>query len=114
MTGGRTEVIEKSGCSPPSEGSIGLPAGWRWGATPEPLRSGDQGFFLGENGWFDTRWFYYDSMRQPLLLHRPKGIDSGTVSKQLVQNIDVALTVLDRAGAEGSDVSPRMDRPDDP
>jgi arylsulfatase A-like enzyme len=62
--------------------------------------AGDQGFFLGENGWFDKRWMYEESMRQPLVVHWPEGIEPGSVSEQLVQNIDIAPTILDLAGAE--------------
>jgi arylsulfatase A-like enzyme len=64
------------------------------------IYAGDQGFFLGENGWFDKRWIYEESMRQPLIVHWPEGIEAGTVSEDLVQNIDLAPTVLDLAGAE--------------
>ncbi len=64
------------------------------------LYAGDQGFFLGENGWFDKRWIYEESMRQPLIVHWPDGIDPGSVSEHLVQNLDIAPTILDLAGAE--------------
>lgn len=64
------------------------------------LYAGDQGFFLGENGWFDKRWIYEESMRMPLIVHWPEGIEAGAVSEQLVQNLDIAPTMLDLAGAE--------------
>ncbi len=64
------------------------------------IYAGDQGFFMGENGWFDKRWIYEESMRQPLIVHWPEGIDAGSVSKHLVQNLDLAPTVLDLAGVE--------------
>ncbi len=64
------------------------------------IYAGDQGFFLGENGWFDKRWIYEESMRQPLIVHWPDGIDPGSVSEQLVQNIDLAPTILDLADAD--------------
>jgi arylsulfatase A-like enzyme len=64
------------------------------------IYAGDQGFFLGENGWFDKRWIYEESMRQPLIVHWPEGIDPGSVSERLVQNIDLAPTILDVANAE--------------
>lgn len=64
------------------------------------IYAGDQGFFLGENGWFDKRWIYEESMRQPLIVHWPEDIEPGSVSEQLVQNIDLAPTILDLAGAE--------------
>jgi len=62
--------------------------------------AGDQGFFLGENGWFDKRWIYEESMRMPLIVHWPEGIDAGIANKNLVQNLDLAPTVLDLAGTE--------------
>ena len=61
------------------------------------IYAGDQGFFLGENGWFDKRWIYEESMRMPLIVHWPEGIDAGSVSKKLVQNLDLAPTLLDLA-----------------
>jgi arylsulfatase A-like enzyme len=64
------------------------------------IYAGDQGFFLGENGWFDKRWIYEESMRMPLIVHWPEGIDMGSVSKHLVQNLDLAPTILDLAGSE--------------
>lgn len=64
------------------------------------IYAGDQGFFLGENGWFDKRWMYEESMRMPLIVHWPDGIDAGSISKQLVQNLDLAPTILDLANAK--------------
>jgi len=64
------------------------------------IYAGDQGFFLGENGWFDKRWIYEESMRMPLIVHWPEGIKAGSVNKQLVQNLDLAPTMLDLAGVE--------------
>ena len=64
------------------------------------IYAGDQGFFLGENGWFDKRWIYEESMRMPLIVHWPEGIDASSVNKQLVQNLDLAPTILDLAGAQ--------------
>ncbi|MGM0506372.1 MAG: sulfatase family protein [Bacteroidota bacterium] len=64
------------------------------------IYAGDQGFFLGENGWFDKRWIYEESMRMPLIVHWPDGIEPGSVNKQLVQNLDLAPTVLNLAGIE--------------
>lgn len=67
------------------------------------IYAGDQGFFLGENGWFDKRWIYEESMRMPLIVHWPEGIDPGSVNSQLVQNLDLAPTILDLAGAQVPD-----------
>lgn len=61
----------------------------------------DQGFYMGEHGWFDKRFMYEESFRTPLLISIPQAYKGkhGKVSK-LVQNIDYAPTFLDFAGAE--------------
>jgi len=59
----------------------------------------DQGFYLGEHGWFDKRFMYEESLRMPLLIRYPKEIKAGTVSSDLVQNLDFASTFLDYGGA---------------
>jgi arylsulfatase A-like enzyme len=64
------------------------------------IYGGDQGFFLGEKGWFDKRWIYEESFRMPLIIHWPDGIDPGSVSSHLVQNLDFAPTILELAGVE--------------
>lgn len=64
------------------------------------IYAGDQGFFLGENGWFDKRWIYEESMRMPLIVHWPEGIEAGSVNEHLVQNLDFAPTILELAGTE--------------
>lgn len=58
----------------------------------------DQGFFLGEHGWFDKRFMYEQSFRTPLLIRYPKEIKPGTTIDELVQNLDFAPTLLDYAG----------------
>lgn len=60
----------------------------------------DQGFFLGEKGWFDKRWMYEESMRMPLLVRWPGTVEAGSESTALVQNLDLAQTFLDAAGVE--------------
>ncbi|WP_299666601.1 sulfatase [uncultured Polaribacter sp.] len=60
----------------------------------------DQGFYLGEHGWFDKRFMYEESFRTPLLMKYPKEIKAGTVIDGLVQNLDFAPTFLDYAGVE--------------
>ncbi|MDB2385430.1 sulfatase [Polaribacter sp.] len=60
----------------------------------------DQGFYLGEHGWFDKRFMYEESFRTPLLMKYPKEIKPGTVINELVQNLDFAPTFLDYANAE--------------
>lgn len=58
----------------------------------------DQGFYLGEHGWFDKRFMYEESFRTPLLIRYPKEIKPGTKIHKLVQNLDFAPTLLDYAG----------------
>jgi arylsulfatase A-like enzyme len=60
----------------------------------------DQGFYLGEHGWFDKRFMYEESFRTPLLMRYPKEIKPGTVIDDLVQNLDFAPTFLDYTGIE--------------
>ncbi|MBB4037901.1 arylsulfatase A-like enzyme [Dysgonomonas hofstadii] len=58
----------------------------------------DQGFYMGEHGWFDKRFMYEESFRTPLIMCYPKAIKAGTKSDVLVQNIDYAPTFLSLAG----------------
>ncbi len=58
----------------------------------------DQGFYLGEHGWFDKRFMYEESFRTPILMRYPKEIKPGTVIDKLVQNLDFAPTFIDYAG----------------
>ena len=60
----------------------------------------DQGFYLGEHGWFDKRFMYKESFRTPLIMRWPGHIPAGAQSHQLVQNIDFAQTMLDAAGVQ--------------
>jgi arylsulfatase A-like enzyme len=60
--------------------------------------SSDQGFYLGEHGWFDKRWMYEESFRTPLIVRWPGVTGTGTRNRQLVQNLDFAQTFLDMAG----------------
>jgi len=57
----------------------------------------DQGFYLGEHGWFDKRFMYEESFRTPILMKYPKEIKPGTVVNDLIQNLDFAPTFLDYA-----------------
>ena len=67
--------------------------------------SSDQGFYLGEHGWFDKRFMYDESYRTPLVMSWPKVISPGSVNSNLVSNLDFAQTFLDAAGIEAH---PRM------
>ena len=58
----------------------------------------DQGFFLGEHGWFDKRFMYEEALRMPLLMRWPGRIRPGSISGEMLTNIDFAPTFLDVAG----------------
>ena len=58
----------------------------------------DQGFYLGEHGWFDKRFMYEESLRAPLLMRWPGVIEPGRVEDHIVSNIDYAPSFLDVAG----------------
>ncbi len=60
----------------------------------------DQGFFLGEHGWFDKRFMYEEALRMPLIIRYPEGIKSKSTMEEMVLNIDFAPTLLDFAKAE--------------
>lgn len=62
------------------------------------IYSSDQGFYVGEHGWFDKRFMYEESFRTPLLVRWPQQIKPGRVSHDLVMNLDVGETLLDAAG----------------
>jgi len=62
------------------------------------IYSSDQGFYLGEHGWFDKRWMYEESFRMPLIVNWPGVTKPGARPTELVQNIDYAPTFLDIAG----------------
>lgn len=63
------------------------------------IYTSDQGFFLGDHGWFDKRFMYEESFRTPLIVRWPGVVKPGSVNTDLVQNIDFAETFLDLAGA---------------
>jgi arylsulfatase A-like enzyme len=58
----------------------------------------DQGFYLGDHGWFDKRFMYEESLRMPLLVRYPGEVKSGSVSDDIVMNLDFGATFLDFAG----------------
>ncbi|MFH1266724.1 MAG: sulfatase/phosphatase domain-containing protein, partial [Planctomycetota bacterium] len=63
------------------------------------IYNSDQGFYLGDHGWFDKRWMYEESLRMPLLVRWPGVTEPGSENRELVQNLDFAETFLDMAGA---------------
>ncbi len=58
----------------------------------------DQGFFLGDHGWFDKRFMYEESLRMPFVLSYPRRIEAGQTFDGIVSNVDIAQTILDAAG----------------
>jgi arylsulfatase A-like enzyme len=62
------------------------------------IYTSDQGFFLGEHGWFDKRWMYEESFRTPLIVKWPGVTNKKVVTESMVQNVDFAETILDMAG----------------
>ena len=60
----------------------------------------DQGFYLGEHGWFDKRWMYEESFRMPFLISYPKLIKPKSLNSNLILNIDFAPTLLDLASID--------------
>ena len=64
------------------------------------IYTSDQGFFLGEHGWFDKRFMYEECQRMPLIIRYPKAIKAGTTSSAIAMNVDFAPTILDFAGVE--------------
>jgi arylsulfatase A-like enzyme len=60
--------------------------------------SADQGFYLGEHGWFDKRWIFEESLRAPLLIRWPGVTPPGSVCREIVSNLDFAETFLEAAG----------------
>ena len=83
--------------------------------------SSDQGFLLGEKGWFDKRWMYEESLKMPLIVRWPGVAAPGSENEELVQNLDFAKTFLEVAGArapaqiQGRSLAPllRGEPPDD-
>ena len=67
------------------------------------IYSSDQGFFLGEHGWYDKRWMFEESFKMPFLIRWPGVIEPGSKPKELIQNIDYAPSFLEMAGLEVPD-----------
>ncbi|HEU5138478.1 MAG TPA: sulfatase [Bacillales bacterium] len=62
------------------------------------IYTSDQGFFLGDHGWYDKRFMYEESLRMPFIIRYPAGIKAGTVQESMALNLDFAETFLDYAG----------------
>lgn len=63
----------------------------------------DQGFYMGEHGWFDKRFMYEESFRTPMVMRYPGVIKPGSQSNDMVMNLDIGPTMLDIAGVEVPD-----------
>ena len=76
------------------------------------IYTSDQGFFLGDHGFFDKRFMYEESLRMPFLVRYPGAVKAGSVNKDMVLNLDFAQTFLDFAGAKiPDDMQGRSFRP---
>ena len=72
----------------------------------------DQGFFLGDHGWYDKRFMYEESLRMPFIVRYPRAVQPGTVNGDLILNVDFAETFLDYAGVTiADDMQGRSFRP---
>jgi arylsulfatase A-like enzyme len=66
------------------------------------IYTSDQGWFLGEHGWYDKRWMYEESFRTPFIVRWPGVTAAGSSSVALCQNVDLAPTLLDIGGQPAS------------
>ena len=64
------------------------------------IHTTDNGFFLGEHGWYDKRFMYEPALRIPMLVRYPRRIDPNRVESRFMMNIDIAPTILDFAGID--------------
>lgn len=64
------------------------------------IYTSDQGFFLGDHGWYDKRFMYEESLRMPFIVRYPKGIKAGITTTDFALNVDFAETFLDYAGID--------------
>lgn len=85
------------------------------------IYTSDQGFFLGDHGWYDKRFMYEESLRMPFILRYPKEVRAGCVNKDMILNVDFAPLFLDLAGVaipenmQGHSIRPLLQQntPDD-
>lgn len=80
------------------------------------IYTSDQGFFLGDHGWYDKRFMYEESLRMPFIVRYPRAIVPGSVTDDLALNVDFAETFLDYAGIaipdymQGTSLRPVMEQ----
>ncbi|NNF02829.1 MAG: DUF4976 domain-containing protein, partial [Rhodothermales bacterium] len=84
------------------------------------IYTSDQGWYLGEHGWYDKRWMYEPSLRTPFIVRWPAEVEPGSRSPRMVSNLDFAPTFLDLAGAsvpqrmQGRSMRTLLEEGDDP
>ncbi|MDX2429879.1 MAG: sulfatase [Bacteroides sp.] len=64
------------------------------------IYTADQGFYLGDHGWYDKRFMYEESLRMPFVIRYPQSIEAGQEIEEMTLNVDFAPTLLDMAGVE--------------
>ena len=64
------------------------------------IYTSDQGFFLGDHGWYDKRFMYEESLRMPFIVRYPPEVAPGSVNRDIILNVDFAPTFLDYAGVD--------------
>ncbi len=79
------------------------------------IYTSDQGFFLGDHGWFDKRFMYEESLQMPFLVRYPRAVAAGAATDGIAMNVDFAPTFLDYAGItvpsymQGTSLRPLME-----
>lgn len=78
------------------------------------IYTSDQGFFLGDHGWYDKRFMYEESLRMPFIIRYPREIEPGSICEDMILNVDFAPTFLEYAGVDlpedmqGSSIRPLL------
>ena len=67
------------------------------------IYSSDQGFYIGDHGWYDKRYMYEESLKMPFIIHWPGVTKAGSVNTDMIQNLDYASTFLEMAGVDVPD-----------
>ena len=64
------------------------------------IYTSDQGFFLGDHGWYDKRFMYEESLQMPFLISYPQEIPAGSINDDMILNVDFPAMFMDWAGCE--------------
>ena len=98
----RRYIVDYLRCVAAIDENVGRLLDWldSSGAAPDTvvIYTSDQGFFLGEHGWYDKRFMYAESLRMPLIVRYPAEVAPASVCDEIVLNVDFAPTILDLAG----------------